>query len=270
MSSNISAVVLTIGESTFDECIDRLQNQTLPIDDIIIVKDNFVLHEAYNQGIKQVKTEFFLQCDADMLIDPDCVEVLYSAIEKDTGVSIGYLDDDILGTVQAIKLFRTSCLQEQPFEDGVTTDTNAISRIRNQGLKIAFARRNEKRFGHDIDVLARHCPNYLNHTYTFGRFMRLGAQVRSRYCFDEYRACLKNLKQSKHPMADVALTAFCHGLFDTAQTGDQTYFDFTVETQQSEFLKNFQDSENNSERIFSVTKIDDLDMTAELEKFHSR
>ena len=268
MGSNISAVVLTIGEATFSECIERLKNQTLPLDEIIVIENNYVLHEAYNEGVQRVKTDYFLQCDADMLTDPDCVEVLMGAFNDDIGVSIGYLKDELLGEVQAIKLFRTSCNRGRPFAEGVTTDTDAISEMRTQGYKVAFAKREGSKHGHSDDVLAEHCPDYNNQTYTFGRFMRLGAQIRQRYCYDEYHSCLQSLKESHHPMADVALAAFCHGFFKWSEGNNQNYFDFTMESEESRFFRKFKEDKDTKGRLFAVTKIKEMNMEEELEKFN--
>ncbi len=267
MQSDVSAVVLTTGEKTFDECLRRLKAQTLPPREVIVVDGrNLPFHRAFNRGIAQVPTDFFVQCDADMLFDPDCIEVLRRTVKSDTGVSLGFLDDKILGTIQAVKLFRTAAVQKQLFPDSINPDSDRIALLREDGYTIAFARREARKYGHEPEVLAAHRPNYDDPLYAFGKFYLLGSKVRHRGSLEEYRSCLASLKKSRHPMADTAIMAFCNGFF-WVQDKDSHHVDFR-KTREFRMLQEFEKNLHPENRIFAAAKIQGLDLERELRVFH--
>src|SRR5712672_71664 len=73
---DVTAVVLSIGEATTDEAVASLRRQTLQPRDTIIVRDVVPFHNALNIGASQVKTPFFVQVDADMILDRECIATL--------------------------------------------------------------------------------------------------------------------------------------------------------------------------------------------------
>ena len=235
VDSDVSAVVVTAGEKTLARSLACLRQQMLPLHDIIVIRNTKKpFHQGLNRGVRRVKTEFFVQCDADMLLDPDCVEVLRRYMEKDTGVAFAHLEDGLLGTIQAVKMFRTSCLLERPLDNTINPDSSRILKMAEQGHRIAVARRKYRKYGHAPDVLGRHCPDYHDPVYCFGKFSLLGSKVSSRGSFLEYKACLNALKRSQHPMADTALMAFCHGFFTVRFVDGQVGFE---ETKELPFMK---------------------------------
>ncbi len=207
----VTGLVLTVGEPTMKAAIESLRLQTVPCDEIVVVRGITPFHRAMNEGISRIRTEFFVQCDADMVLDPDCVEMMLRFQHDEDAVWIGYLSDELLGTVQAVKMFRTSCVREQPFSDHISSDTQLINRLVDRGWKYRFVRRDRPRFGHAPEVLGAHRPSYTP-LYTFEKFRLEGARVAYRGVFDEFDACLTKLAQGDHPMARIALIGFCYGL----------------------------------------------------------
>jgi glycosyltransferase involved in cell wall biosynthesis len=265
MKSDVTALVLTIGEKTFNKSVESLKKQSLRPKDIIVVKNIIPFHKAINQGINLVKTEYFIQCDADMILDPDCIEVLRSFMKNKTGVVIGYLEDALLGTVQAVKMFRTGCIKSKPFPDSVTTDTDRINYMRKEGYQISFARRQGRKYSHSPDVFGKHCPDYDSPLYVFEKFLLMGSIVRNRHSFDEFKACLAALKRSKHPMAEVALIALCHGIFLTKKKCGHKPF---KETKDFKILQEFEKERNLENLIFAITKVKGFNPVEELRRFY--
>lgn len=251
-SSDITAIVPTIGEKTFKDSIEHLKNQTLKPQEIIVVRNVMPIHKALNKGVEKVKTPFFIQCDADMLLDSDCLEVLRNSMKKQTGLAIGYLQDEILGPIQAVKMFRAECFKNNPFTDKVATDTDCISKIMDKGYEIVFARRKVTKYGHPPHVLGKHCPQYKNPLYVFEKFHLMGSVVCHRQAYDEFKGCLQALKKSQHPMADAALVAFCHGFFSRRIRDGHYPF---KETKDFKIFKEFERKNNQENLIFAITKI---------------
>lgn len=265
MPSDVSAVVTTLGERTLEKSLASLEAQTLPVSEIVVVRDVTPFTAAINEGIRQVETPFFVQCDADMILDPDCVETLRGCMTEDTGVSIGYLDDDLLGTVQAVKLFRTSLLEKSAFQDSVASDSDRILRMKEEGDRIAFASRPARRHGHAADVLGRHCPAYDDELYVYGKFNLMAAIVRNRVSWPEFEGVLDALKRSTHPMANIALVAFCHGLFSEQERCGHRPFEKSPDYR---FFERFLEQDGGWNRLFAITKLDGFDAKAELAQLY--
>lgn len=246
----VTALVLTVGERTTEEAIRRLREQTVPCSEIVVVRNVTPFHKAINRGISQVKTPFFLQCDADMLLDPDCIETMQKFIRDDVAVLIGYLSDELLGTVQAVKMFRTGCFEKVKFSDSISPDTDCINRLSKMGWKFVFVSRGEERYGHAPDVLGSHKPEYTPR-YTFEKFKLEGSRIRYRGVFQEFTSCLEKLKNSQHPMALIALIGLCHGLFREAR---RDMLRPHSPSKDFELLEKFMTSMNTENVAFAITK----------------
>jgi len=246
MNATVSALVLTIGESSTSRAIEALQRQTRECDEIILVEDISPFHRAMNEGISRVRTDFFLQCDADMVPDPDCVEVLLENIAAHTGVVIAHLQDDLMGKIQAIKLFRTRSARALKFADHVSPDTNLITRMAEAGWKYDFARRKTPKFGHDVDILGRHAPDY-SPLYTFQKFRLEGARMAKRGVFQELMDSLDRFGKSDHQMAKIALIGLCRGIFDTREGDGLSRY---LPDEDFQKLKNYMDNEAAMDRVF--------------------
>src|SRR3989304_639862 len=82
----VSGLLLTIGESTFPEARAALQRQSVSLHRIVVIENVRPFSEAFNQGVSKVDTPFFVQCDADMMLNENCVEVLFSKMTPETGM----------------------------------------------------------------------------------------------------------------------------------------------------------------------------------------
>jgi glycosyltransferase involved in cell wall biosynthesis len=247
---DVSGLVLSMGEKTTLRAIKSLENQTVPCKEIIRVDCISPFYKAINKGISRVNTEFFIQCDADMVLDPDCIEVMFKFVRDDVGVVIAFLSDELLGIVQAIKLFRTECLKKIRFPNSISPDTECINQLKEAGWKYVFAKRTKKRYGHTLGVLGTHDPEYTP-MYTFEKFKLEGSRIRYRGVYQEFITCIEKLRKSSHPMAHYALLGFCRGFFigrtKDGLTSHKPSRDFKI-------LELFL-SENNKKNLdFSITK----------------
>jgi len=209
----VSGLVLSIGEASTERAIESLENQTFSCSDIVVVENVVPFHRAMNEGVSRIKTDFFIQCDADMVLDADCVETLLNFMDTNVGVSIGYLSDPIRGKVQAVKMFRTCHVRNLKFTDHVSPDTDYIERLKSMGVEYVFAARPKPCYGHEPDVFGEHLPDYTP-MYTFQKFRLEGSRIAARGSYEELELTLKRLAQSTHPMANIAIIGLCRGVFE--------------------------------------------------------
>src|SRR3954454_15548745 len=106
-SDDVTAVVLPLGEATTERAIASLRTQTMPPAEVVVVEGVRPPYAALNRGASQVQTPFFVEVNADMVLDPTCFETLRSAVRTGLGIVVGQLRDPLVaGAVTGIKLFR--------------------------------------------------------------------------------------------------------------------------------------------------------------------
>jgi hypothetical protein len=189
---DLTGLVLSIGEKTTQRSMHSLERQTAPLKEIVMVENVFPFHEAMNQGVSRIRTPFFIQCDADMVLDPDCSETMQNFIKEDVAVTIEYLSDDLLGKIQAVKMFRTECLKKAGFLDTISLDTDCINRLCEMGWNYVLVKRNNRKYGSFPDILGSHKPEYTP-IYIFEKLKLEGSRKRFRGVFQEFVSCLTKL-----------------------------------------------------------------------------
>jgi hypothetical protein len=211
--SDVTAVLLTIGEPYADRAIASIDRQTERVADLVVVgASEAPFHRAFNAGARAVRTEFFVQVDADLVLDPDCVAVLRGCMRDELGLVTGRLRDPLLGRIGAVRLFRTACFAGGAFPDTISPDTDFVLASDAAGWRRLDALRRRPGPPDDWHTLGAHRPDYTP-LYTFAKFRLDGA--RYRYRRDPYtlRDLAARLQRSSHPVACLALIALMHGVF---------------------------------------------------------
>jgi len=209
--SDITAVVLSIGEPYTERAIASVRRQTLPPDDIIVVRGISPFHRALNAGAAQVQTPFFVQVDADVIFDSTCLEELRGRMCDGLGLVSGLLRDPVIGRAQGIRLYRTQCFEHVQIRDSISPDMDFGIDIRRHGWVRLYALKYQGERRDQWHTFGDHRPDYTPH-YTFCKFLLEG--VRTRYRRHEGRVRIfQQLQRSEHSATTIALIALAHGLF---------------------------------------------------------
>jgi asparagine synthase (glutamine-hydrolysing) len=211
-ANEISAVVLTTGEPTTQAAIDSLHRQTAALADIIVVRDIAPFHKALNAGVTQVKTPFFVQVDADMVLDDHCIDALRSGMRRDVGIVVGHLRDPLIGQVVGVKLFRTACFQIGMFEDSISPDTDFVADIARPGWKTVYIGRVRTSGPDQWATYGEHRPDY-SRPYTYRKHLMEGCRYRYRQTPEAIRWHFGQLEVSWHPAALAAQIGLAQGIF---------------------------------------------------------
>lgn len=204
----VSAVVLSVGEPYARRAFDSLASQTVPLRKVVTVEHVSPFSRALNQGAQQIAAPFFVQVDADMILDPNCVETLLDAVREDTGIVVGELRDALCGTVVGVKLFRTVCFQRANMLDSLSPDTDLVGRLTRQGWQTVYVTSPDG----ERPTLGEHRPDYTA-PYTFRKHLLEGARLRHRGARHGLSWRMGALENSSHPMATLAQLALGHGFF---------------------------------------------------------
>ena len=208
---DVTAVVLTTGEPTTQRAIDSVRRQTMPVREVV-VREIRPFHKALNAGARQVATPFFVQVDADMVLDPNCVATLRKAMKANVGISVGRLRDEILQQVVGIKMFRTACFEIAEFRDSISPDTDFVDEIERAGWQTVYVGKRARLTQNAWSTLGEHSPDYAP-AYTYRKYLMEGRRYHHRSSVGGLRFHLGQLEQSRHPSAFVAQIALARGFF---------------------------------------------------------
>jgi hypothetical protein len=205
---DVAAVVLSLGEEYTERAIASLHRQSIPVAEMIVVRGISPFHRAFNHALSRIRTEFFIQVDADMILDDTCLEKLRELISDGVGSVVGHLRDPLLGHIVGIKLFRTRCFDRVNLRDSLSAETDFVVDSLKEGWRTIYARKHRW----SRDTFGEHRPDYNAH-YTFCKFLRDGAKARYRKSGGELLRLFRRLQISEHPAVAIATIAAAHGIF---------------------------------------------------------
>jgi hypothetical protein len=210
--ADVSVVALTTGEAHTARALASIESQTLqPVEIVSVGPEITPFHRAFNAAVAKVNTEFFIEVDADMVLDDACIEALRACMDDRVGVVTGLLRDPILTRISGIHLFRTRCFEQARYRDSIIPETDFRTAIAKRGWQLLFALRPDVPWD-SRHTFGRHEPDYTP-AYTFRRFFVEGARNRVRKQGTRTRGLLFQLLHSPHPLGALATIAAAHGLF---------------------------------------------------------
>ena len=212
--SDVTAVVLSVGEPHTERALASVARQTLPPAETILVERVSPFHRALNTGARRVRTPFFVQVDADMIANPWCLEELRRHVAPAVGIVVGPLWDPLMEIEVGIKLYRRQCFDAAHAEDTLSPDTDFNTTLRRQGWEIVFAlpSPHHRYAPTPWPTMGAHDPPYTP-LYTYARYRVLGARYVYRRDFAAFRWRYRKLSTSRHPTAFIARIALARGLF---------------------------------------------------------
>ncbi len=212
--SDITAVLLTIGEDTTSRAIASVEKQTLQPAKIIVIKNVSPFHRALNLGAFKVKTAFFVQVDSDMILDENCLEELRKCMTEKVGIAIGQLRDPFLGVTSGIKMFSKECFEKIRFRNSISPDTDFYNDVQEHGWKIRYALNlgNRTESNKLWSTFGEHRPTYTP-LYTYSKYHVLGRRYRYRKDLEGFKWCFLGLQNGGDSVPIFAKIAMAHGIF---------------------------------------------------------
>src|SRR5947209_1678645 len=196
--SDVGAVVLTMGERGTDRALASVRSQSLQVDEVEVIAGITPFHRALNIGADRVSSPFFLQVDADFVLDPDCASMLRDAMADDVGVTVGALRDPLMGPIAGVKLFRRTCFRSSRVPDTIKPDVDFVASLERLGWQTRYVVPRAR-----SHTMGAHRPVYTV-DYVFGTYHRLGAGYVRREDAGGMLWRFGKLRQSPDPLAVVA------------------------------------------------------------------
>lgn len=160
-ANDITAVVITCGETTYDQCLSSVNSQTVPVE-VKTVRDVHPLSASLDAALDCCDTKWLLMVDADTLLKPHCIQIMSRYLKPGTGMVVANLYDKVYGVIGFLRLIDAETLKNHNFrhpENYPYPDRAARDFITQQGLKRVVLK----------SVVGTHNP-YPTHFETFRRF----------------------------------------------------------------------------------------------------
>jgi hypothetical protein len=136
-SGEITATIITCGESTYTRCLSAARSQTTPVV-IKTVRDVHPLNASLDAALDSCETKWLLMVDADTILNPYCVELLSRHLKPGVGMVVAKLFDKVYGVIGFLRLVDAETLKEHRFthpHDTPNPDRAARDFLVERGLR---------------------------------------------------------------------------------------------------------------------------------------
>jgi hypothetical protein len=136
-AEDLTVFVVSTGEETADECMAALEAQTRKAR-VELIAGVYPMSAAFQAMPDRCETRYFLQVDADMILNEDAVERLHRAIRRSgpwTFQVSAQLYEEGFGVGGAVKCWKRSLFRHFSFRDVRTVDRDLYRRTRRFGLR---------------------------------------------------------------------------------------------------------------------------------------
>lgn len=133
---SLTVFVVSAGEPVLDECVEALQRQTCRFR-LERIADVYPMSAAFQAMPDRCRTPYFVQVDADMVLEPHAVETLHDAIQRSGPRTVqvsGQLYEEGFGPGGAVKCWKRGVFRAFRFRDARTVDRDLYRRIGRVGL----------------------------------------------------------------------------------------------------------------------------------------
>jgi hypothetical protein len=137
LSAELTVFVLTVGASSFADCMQRLEVQDCRFQ-LEVIENVAPMSRALQCMLDLCRTRFFVQVDEDMLLYPHAIRSLYRRLTEsapDVAILTCHLFDPHAGRViYGLKIYRHDIVRAYPYADVESCEFDQIRRFTNDGF----------------------------------------------------------------------------------------------------------------------------------------
>jgi hypothetical protein len=179
MIENLTIFVLTTGEDpNYEDCMAALRKQTVEFK-IDVIRNYAPMSKALQEMLNRCTTDYFIQVDEDMILEPNAVARMYNEINKRpaTAMLCYYLQDVYLDVpVHGVKIYTHCIFKQFPYSDNhPSCEMEQLSRLVARGYKWESVN----------EIAGKHAPKYTPKSI----FIRNYTNVRKNRFFNKPDPC---------------------------------------------------------------------------------
>lgn len=136
----IDACIRSVGEPQVKRCLDSANNQTFPFANVIHVDGIFPEVEALRALLRQVKSEWMMLIDGDMILSDHAVKTAQYFIDRETDESVveyqfGLYDEFIKRVINSCRVSKVDAIKSVQTRDWIGNDLNIVGQMEKTGKK---------------------------------------------------------------------------------------------------------------------------------------
>lgn len=249
----VTLFIISCGEESFEECLEAINKQTIYDKlKIEIIKDVYPMSRAFNAMHERCSTPYFIQVDADMILNKNACELLYNeALSTNflTYVVYGQLYEEGFGIGGTVRCWKKSFFNYFKFRDVRTVDRDLFKRAKRFFLK-------RKKISYD-DVIGIHKPRHS----VFSEYLKAKSDVEKwrflrrkveKYALPLFDEIMKNPNLNKYKILGLLLGAITNKEIINKSK------DISYEKDKSDRINNFLKI-NNFNELAVMNKMIDID-----------
>lgn len=142
--SDVTVFLITCRENpNYDDCLKALKNQTIDIK-IDIISNYYPMSRAFQEMLNRVKTKFYVQCDEDMILYSNSIEIMLNKIKnvKNNVAMICFpLEDRHVGRkIYGTKIYKSEVFKKYPYNlECISCEIEQMRRLNGDGFINTFA-----------------------------------------------------------------------------------------------------------------------------------
>lgn len=138
-NTEVTAFLLSCGEKSVESAREALYEQNMPIT-IKEIQNVAPMSAAFNEMLSRCETPYFVQVDADMILDRNAIKRLYDWIQaSDPAVymEFGQLLDVFLDMpIVGVKIYRHEIAAKFPYRNVAGCEMDQLNRAKAEGYKV--------------------------------------------------------------------------------------------------------------------------------------
>lgn len=131
--------ILTVGDPAYPACKQSVDAQQGGPFDIEIIRNVAPFSAAAQRMIADCRTEFFIQVDEDMILNPDAASRMTALMRRapgDVGMICFHLyDEDRACRIQGIKVYRTAAMKPFAFQNVKASEMDLLDQMGQRGVR---------------------------------------------------------------------------------------------------------------------------------------
>jgi len=136
--------IISSGEPSLARCVHALEQQIGEVLDqtytIRHIKNVFPMNNAFQKMIDLCETEYFIQVDADMILEPDAVHRLKKGVKSlfpQEAIFVGWLWDlDVDRSIQGVKIYKHKIMKDFPYRESLSCEVSQIKDMKAHGYSV--------------------------------------------------------------------------------------------------------------------------------------
>jgi hypothetical protein len=202
----IDACISSVGEPQVERCLKSVREQVVPFANIIHVDGVVPEVKAFRETLKQVKSEWMMKIDGDMILHDYAVGVAQDYINKETDSSVveyqfGLYDEFIKRIINSCRVSKVAAIKSVRSKDRMENDYSIVIQMEERGMKCVRLWKED----HPV-VIGTHFDNP-DEFQIFVRYYHAGV-LRTKVTM---RVLNKLYNSTKDPRYDLAIRAFNYG-----------------------------------------------------------